>query len=46
MHLETNYEKILDYGFDGVALSYMYIHSLEEINNLRKKISKKWLVRK
>jgi len=45
MHLETNYEKILDYGFDGVALSYMYIHSLEEINNLRKNISKKWLVR-
>ena len=45
MHLENNYMKILDYGFEGLAISYMYINDPGEIKNLRTNISKKWLVR-
>ncbi len=46
MHLEDNFINAFEYGAQGIALSYIYIHNYERINNVRSIISKKWEVRK
>ncbi len=46
MHINYNYENILNYGFQGIALSQYYIYNYKDIENIRKEISRKWEVRK
>ena len=46
MHLEKNFMNALNYGAQGIALSYIYIYEYERINNIRSKISQSWEVRK
>ena len=45
MHLEGNYENILNAGCRGISLSSMYIYDYQNIGNLRKKLSEKFEVR-
>ena len=46
MHLEKNFINALNFGAQGIALSYTYIYEYERINNIRSKISQSWEVRK
>ena len=45
MHLKENYQKILNLGCCGIALSSMYIYDYPNIINLRKNISEDYEVR-
>ena len=46
MHIKSNYMSVLNYGVQGVALSYIYIHNHKKIEEIRSNISESWDVRK
>tara|TARA_B100001989_G_C24529333_1_gene460634 strand:+ start:617 stop:1390 length:774 start_codon:yes stop_codon:yes gene_type:complete len=45
MHIQSNYTSVLNFGVQGIALSYMYIHNHNKIEKIRSNISKSWEVR-
>lgn len=46
MHIKSNYMNVLNNGVQGIALSYIYIHNHNKIEQIRSNISESWEVRK